>query len=464
MVNNKTDNKSVDTKKSLMSFFKLGPHNTMERFCFLFIMFMTVFLLIILSSIHQRSQRNKITLTNQSIYGGDTVFSLTQDTVNVEGLWTNEGCTKAFILLHIPNGMTNLSTRASDYAMFMTGVNTELDSSPTGSIYVFGSTGYIGLGFTNAAGFKPAAYDIVLRNMSYISEGYSEAAANMYTDESFQYHNQCRIVANFAASEAKIANFYSKVDYTANDIYKELIQSDSISDVIVECDEVVEDINASMVKANEYARRLDDAGISIEEPLPSEIYGSNITTEPLACSSTRFDSNYMLYMPTGNINDADGSFKYVDTRYDTDTYKRGDRLYYNTDYVFPGGINLEYYNLTADSDLLSDIIPAGTSYKQFIEQLNEEAQIYTVNNGAQFGKYIDSRDGTVFSKNDTMDVVNTSITGDISGYESAVSAIFNDEKKLQTDLFLRFLKIYYDSSAINDVTSVYMGDDVLTMY
>ena len=178
MANTKSKDDSAEKAKILRaSKFKLGSHNTMERFCVTFIAFVVVLGLIVTSAVHQKIQNSKITLTEQAIYGdGETLFSLTKDVVKIDGLWTNQGHTKAFILIHLPGGMSNLSTQAGDYQMLMTGVNAPLEGSPSGSIYVFGSTGYIGLGFADAGGFEPAAYKITLRNLSYMSEGDAEAA------------------------------------------------------------------------------------------------------------------------------------------------------------------------------------------------------------------------------------------------------------------------------------------------
>lgn len=468
MANKKSKDDSVEKAKNIRNAkFKLGPHNTMERFCATFIVFVIVLGLITVSATHQKIQNSKIILTEQAIYGnGETMFSLTQDVVNIDGLWTNESHTKAFILIHLPGGMTNLSTQASDYQMLMTCVTEPMQGSPSGSIYVFGSTGYIGLGFADAAGFEPAAYKITLRNLSYMSEGNAEAAkaAHDGRDGSYAYRNEATIVANFAASGAKTANFYSKPDYTATDIYNELVQSNLINEKIEECDNILVDINKSMRKANEYARRLEDAGISMEGNLPAEIFGDSISIEESLDIPRYFDANYMLYPSSGKLNSMDGWFTCVDTNNST-AFPEGSRLYYSTDYVFPGGLNYNYQNLTADYDLLSEIIPPGMSYPQFIESLNEQQSIYSVNRGAQFGNYIDTKNGTIFSKDQSnVDLVGENAKTNITNYETEISNIFSKKRDLQIAKLRDLLKIYYDSSSMNDMTSVYMNSDALVLY
>lgn len=468
MANTKSKDDAVANAKSArMSRFKLGPHNTMERFCATFIVFVLLLGAIFASAVHQKIQNSKITLTEQAIYGsGETMFSLTQDVVKIDGLWTNEGKTKAFILIHLPGGMTNLSTQAEDYQMLMTGVNAPIKGTPAGSIYVFGSTGYIGLGFADAGGFEPAAYKITLRNLSYMSDGDKDAAlaAHDGKEGSYLYRNELNIVANFAASGANTAKFYSKADYTATDIYTELVQSNLINAKIEECDTLVAKINTSMRKANEYARRLEDAGISMEGNLPAEIFGDAISIEESTDSPRYFDPNYMLYSSTGKLNSADGWFTCVDTNKDT-TFPEGSKLYYTTDYVFPGGLNYNYQNLKPDYDLMADIIPAGMTYPQFVESLSEQQTTYTVNTNVQFGNYVDTKNGTVFTKDQSnTDLVGENAKANISNYEGEISNIFSSKRDLQIVKLRDLLKIYYDSSSINDMTSVYMNSDALVLY
>jgi len=446
--------------------FKLGSHYTMERFCAIFIAFVFVLGLIAASAVHQKVENSKITLTEQAIYGdGETVFSLTQDVVKIDGLWANEGRTKGLILIHLPGGMANMSTQASDYQILMTGVNGKLENQPTGTIYVFGSTGYIGLGFTDSAGFKPAAYKIILRNLSYMSEGNQEAAAAAHEgEESFMYRNQIQIIANFAATGAPVAKFYSKPDYTATDIYNELVQSKLIEEKVAECDEIMMDIDTSMRKANEYARRLEMAGITMEDNLPAEIYGDAITTVEDASSPMFFDPNYMMSMGSGFLNSMDGFFTCVDTN-DSSAYPEGSHLYMTTDYVFPGGLNFEYQNLTPDSLLLEQIIPAGETFPQFIADLSDQQSLYTVNANPSFGNYIDTRNGTVFSKDQqNVDLVGENSKSDIQNYESEISNIYSKKRDLQLVKLRDLLKLYYDSASMSDMTSVYTNSDALILY
>lgn len=448
--------------------FRLGPHNTMERFCATFLVFVTALSLILTSAIYQKVQNSKITLTEQAIYGtGETVFSLTQDVVKINGLWTNDSHTKAFILLHMPGGVANLSAQAEDYQMFMTGVNGEIKGTPYGSIYVFGSTGYIGLGFTNASGFEQAAYKVTLRNISYLSEGDKEAAAAAHDgrEGSYLYHNEMNIVANFAASGAQKAEFYDKADATATDIYNELVQSNLIAEKAAECDALLADINTGMKRANEYAKRLETAGISPQAYLPAAIYGDVVTvTEPLD-TPKMFDAGSMQYLTSGRLDSAGGFYECIDTTRD-DQFPEGSSLYYQTGYVFPGGLNYNWQNLTAHTDLLSQVLPADMNYPQFVEYLNEQQTINEVETSAKFEDYINTRDGTVFKKDvqGTLDLQMEDAKTNISNYEDAISQIYNAKRDLQMVKLRELLGLYYSSTSVNSITSVYMNDDALVLY
>lgn len=448
--------------------FRLGPHNTMERFCATFLVFVVALSLIMSSAIYQKVQNSKITLTEQAIYGtGETVFSLTQDVVKIDGLWTNDSHTKAFILLHMPGGVVNLSAQAEDYQMFMTGVNGEIKGTPYGSIYVFGSTGYIGLGFTNASGFEPAAYKITLRNISYLSEGNQEAAAAAHDGKegSYMYHNEMNIVANFAASGAQKAEFYNKADATATDIYNELVQGNLIAEKAAECDALLESINDGMKRANEYAKRLETAGISPQAYLPAAIYGDVVTiTEPLD-TPKMFDVSSMQYLTSGKLDSSNGFYECIDTTKDTQ-FPEGSKLYYQTGYVFPGGLNYNWQDLTAHTDLLSQVLPVDMNYPQFVEYLNEQQTINEVETSAKFEDYINTRDGTVFSKDvqGTLDLQMEDAKTNIGNYEGAISQIYNAKRDLQLVKLRELLGLYYASSSVNSITSVYTNDDALVLY
>ena len=160
----------------------------------------------------------------------------------------------------------------------------------------------------------------------------------------------------------------------------------------------------------------------------------------------------------------DGWFTCVDTNNSTE-FPEGSHLYYSTDYVFPGGLNYNYQNLTADYDLLSEIIPAGMSYPQFVESLGEQQSTYTVNTNVQFGNYIDTKNGTTFSKDQSnVDLVGENAKSNITNYETEISNIFSKKRDLQIVKLRDLLKIYYDSSSMNDMTSVYMNSDALVLY
>ena len=233
---------------------------------------------------------------------------------------------------------------------------------------------------------------------------------------------------------------------------------------ITECDTIVADINTSMRKANEYARRLEMAGITMEENLPAEIFGDAITTAKDTSSPVFFDPNYMMSMSSGFLNSTDGFFKCVDT-HDSSAYPKGSHLYMTTDYVFPGGLNFEYQNLTPESSLLVQIIPAGKTYAQFVSDLNDQQNLYTVNTNPSFGNYVDTRTGTVFTKDqqDT-DLVGDNAKSDIQNYESEISNIYSKKRDLQLVKLRDLLKLYYDSAFMSDMTSVYTNSDALILY
>ena len=88
-------------------------------------------------------------LASRAVYTTDATFSRTNQTSKVVGVFTNSDKTRGMVLIKFADGV-NISSSASDYKVFTTASNLkkgkeDLASKPAGSIYVFGTSGYIGL-------------------------------------------------------------------------------------------------------------------------------------------------------------------------------------------------------------------------------------------------------------------------------------------------------------------------------
>ena len=105
------------------------------------------------SIVYKKSRFDAETLSNQAVYTTEVVTSRSQVAGSVVSVLSNKEQTKAFVLLKMES-MENLSTNADDYKLFVAGSNSggtysDIKSQPSGGIYVFGSTGYIGFYLVN---------------------------------------------------------------------------------------------------------------------------------------------------------------------------------------------------------------------------------------------------------------------------------------------------------------------------
>ena len=227
----------------LMEKLKLGPHYRMERFSLLFcVMIVGIFITTGLCfAAHVQSQNT--TLDEQAIYSTEFETSKTGVSGKVVDVYSSKDKTKTLLLLKFDDTKV-VSTNADNYQMFLTGASVEqnkqtLDGVPSGSIYMFGNTGYMGVYLVNKDGFGPQILDLVVRCNSELqtkSSENAEATGKEVEDKSFADYDQFRVYFNPGAAKAKhldcldgtkapsITNFYNEAVITPQEdaIHKQL--------------------------------------------------------------------------------------------------------------------------------------------------------------------------------------------------------------------------------------------------
>lgn len=442
-----------------------GPHYKMERFCATFLAFTIALGGIFGISLKIHQDHKRLTLGTQAKYTSEAQFSLSQDTVEVVNIYRDTNFTKAFVLLKV-GSMANLSTDAKDYKVFMTSYekNNPLTCNPTAAIYMFGNTGYIGLYFADDAGFQPALYDIVVRNTKMLVQGDRNAAAYYFKDESYVNHNQMHLYANFAGSDALIAKFLDKPDPKVRDIYVELISEQSADMVRTELNTTLLDMNSKMALINEYSRRLNNNGISVPE-LPPSIAGDYITTEAeLTAGNPETFSVSMLTQ--GTVVDSTTYNVTVDSE-DEESYQSfvtGDTLYLVTDYVYPGGIQYNYQDVSLQDNILDTLKPETLTFEQWVASKKTETSQYygRGENDVVFSNWV-YKTGATFQESQ-YDKTSQLIGPDIRIYEQAVRDLAQLKLKYQTQLLFNLLAEDASSRNIASVFSVRSDADTLTLY
>ena len=204
-------------------FKKLGSHYAIERFGITFAVLFLAMVLVVGSITSQKIAASRQSLSGNAIYTRTFTMSQTGSIGTVQGIYSDAAHTRVFVLLKFDD-MSLLPTKASDYRMFLAGCtlgNTyeTLKSSPSGFLYVFGTTGYMGIYLQDVAGFPSQLVQLYLR----ANVNFTGRVATQYEDDSFNKNNQAKIVFNPGGSYATHADFLETDHWTAEDMVEEIL-------------------------------------------------------------------------------------------------------------------------------------------------------------------------------------------------------------------------------------------------
>lgn len=286
--------------------FYLDKHHTIERFGVIFCILSVSLFLVTLSIMGKHQKDNSTQITEQAMYTQVFKTSLTGVQGAVENIYTNSTKTKAFILLKFDD-MKSISTDANEYQMFLTGSNlamtpTELTVNPSGSIYMFGSTGYMGVYLAEARGFDKQILDLVVRCNKQIANT-SETADADPVDASFSKYDQFRIYLNAGGNDALVADILdTKEELKISDMYEAFITSPQEQVVRSGLTSMIDTMKLDLDRIAEYEQRLLTAKIQIPDA-PKIIQGDYYeVTDGGTPDDTSDDVTYIVtntIVPTG---------------------------------------------------------------------------------------------------------------------------------------------------------------------
>lgn len=266
----------------LMEKLKLGPHYRMERFSLLFCVMVVGILVTTVSCFVVHVQTQNTTLGEQAIYSTEFETSKTGVSGKVIDVYSSEDKAKTLLLLKFDDTKV-VSTNADNYQMFLTGASVEqnkqtLDGIPSGSIYMFGNTGYMGIYLVNKDGFGPQILDLVVRCNSELQTNASEDVDEEVEDKSFVDYDQFRVYFNPGASKAKHLDCLdgSKAP-SIKDFYNEAVITPQEDEIHAQLETQVNNMRVSLNQIHEYEERLETEGVTVPAE-PSVIAGDKVIT------------------------------------------------------------------------------------------------------------------------------------------------------------------------------------------
>ena len=194
-------------KKSLPKWLQFGgQHYTIQRFGLLIGFVSMILLLCVGSGVYSQYKYDANRLTTVASYTKEFKMSRTESAGEVVNVFSNQNRTKAFVLLKFKD-ITQVSANANDYQMFLgvkkvSGNKSGWSYKPAGSIYVFGTTGYVGIYLTNEAGFESQVLELTLRGNSEIVPVTAKVVEET-GQESFAKYDQARFNINPGATSVQ---------------------------------------------------------------------------------------------------------------------------------------------------------------------------------------------------------------------------------------------------------------------
>lgn len=322
----------------------IGKHYLIERFG---IIFTTLTLALGILAGTMLAHRHKIRVhaaEHTYMYTAEVKSSLSGLRGKVVNIWRNDNKTKAFILLKFED-TANMSTDADMYQMMLCGSTLNMQheviqSNPSSAIYVYGTTGYLGIYFEDRNGFPNQILRLIVRMDRRMSSAGSSGGSSV--EDSFKLHDQFELYFNPYGSDAPTARFlYNDGPLNMSDVFYEAVIYKGEWDARDYAMRLLRDMAAIQTRIREYEFRVRRDGIVLPE-LPETIAGDKIVAyyegQPIEMTARE---NYVY--PDGHpqagqvIPDHNLVFRL------------------ETDFVFPGCYNYEWYDGYIQKGYIADV-------------------------------------------------------------------------------------------------------------
>lgn len=389
-------------KKLYARFPFLTPHYKIERFGVSVTALLILMCVVCGSIMVKHNTEISHMVGNQVQYTENGTTSKTGHAFTVDGVYNSTDGTQCFLLLHFDD-MSSMSRSASDYQMFLTGSSynlgkTDLLSNPQGSIYVFGSSGYMGLYLTDQAGFQSQILKLTLRCKEELADG-KEVDVSKYSDVSYTTYDQADIYFNPGGSDKNVIAFLDDGNMDVITMYYQMVIAGKEQTLRDTMNAQLETMQTKLALITEYENRLDDDEI---------VWTSNVSPE---------------------------------IKNDKVTYDEEKELYYlDTAYTCPQGLNFDWQDKTVQDGYLKSL--TSSTYTSFYKQ--KQAEVSSTPSYSRLTWYMN--DGSEFDYNGyTLGSAQTNIKNDIDACILAWQEYYSAKNVYQTGLF-EFLELENDLS------------------
>lgn len=425
-----------DSAKALGTRFKLDSHHAIERFGVLFGVLVVSSVFIFGAAGTSAYSNNQTSLSSTALYTPKFLTSKTNISGDVSGIFVNEDRTRAMVLMNFSD-QSQVSVNAADYQGFLTGSTMDLNeeslkTTVEGSVYVFGSTGYMGVMLDSDEPFTPQVMDLTMRanaELVYNADG-TTAEDEAATDGSFQKYDQWRVYFNPGGSEATVSKALGNGPVDVGAIFNEVVVSSEETKIRDAMDSQLALMQTDLARIkdaeSEMARTTADSGtLSLVPPtVPEAIAGDEVTGSPRIGESPS-------------------------------------TLDLDTDYVMPLGYDFDWRGGSVREGYLQSLLPAGSNYVSYLnERAKETPDTFRVNELQWL-----LNDGTDLKSDYTSSTVTVKPLFDIMNRLSqAYQDYFTNKKVYQVDQHTKLLDLEVNLRNVESNVTVNDEPDVVLSY
>lgn len=411
--------------QKILTKLKLDKHHRIERFG---VMLLTLSILmsgLLASIVVKKTKDDALALSVRAMYTTHFTTSVTGISGDVVDVYRSDDGTRIFVLLKFSDA-AKISTDADTYQLFLTGstINMKqqsLANNPSGSIYSFGSTGYVGLYLTDDSGFPKQIYDLVVRcNRQITQNEYSTTSAKPDEDESFLKYDQFRIYFNPGGDKASQVDCLNGSVLKASDVYNELIIGPKEKDVRDTLAKNLKTMQTDLTAIKEYTERLNREGVT-PVAAPELVSGDSVISV------------------------------------------KDDILHLKTDHVIATGYDFEWRNKHINTGgYIDQLMEDGEDYNAFFTRKNAEVNAISFSTSAVEWE---RTDGTTYDSTGSSDAdTNAAINNDISLLTTAWQTYYNDKSTYQCKSLKALLLLDVESKDAATNYTVRSEDGTLTKY
>lgn len=430
--------------------FFMNKHHSIEKFGVMLITLSSLLILLTSTIVVNKITSDKKDLKTRVMYTTKVAFSHSAVAGDVVSVMSSTDKKKSFILLHMAD-MTLLPADANDYTVFVTGASSKqkkqkLKSGVSGTLYVFGTTGYYGIYLMNNEPFPNQILDIIVRNNEDVS-GLENGVADVTgvgAGGSFKKFDQMQLYVNPGADGGQIAKFLDAPELDMSKMYKEAIIVPQEQTIHAKLNSDLFNMFIQQRLMNNYVESLTSgqAGAALQEPVtPKYIAGDVLTAKSV-------DGMTMLEWSTSQNSFIEANSKEAKPKtYDTGTYN----MYLKTEDVIPGGFNFNWQERTVDEGWL-DELTNGSSLDSYFEKVQADMAAAS---SASTDKLVlpDAwyyKDGTVFNYMtiNPDDKVSTQLATSIKNLQTAWESYYNYKREYETVDLKNLLYLERDSKTI----------------